>query len=286
MESSCVRTIPSQPLGIYKLWHVMALISLVCLQVDCIGNPQTVEAAIVNKQLTPLFQFEFDQQDKETVSELQIYIARGKQMVETFFEKPFCDSVTVVVCPSREVFTAAFPPEWGMSETECWMVAAGVADQLIVLSPRVWDQESCEHDPQDIQHVQGIVAHELVHVFHGQYNPTRDFTGAEEVGWFAEGLAVHVSGQLNQGHLAEPREAIEQGKAPTQLSEAWSGKYRYGVCGSLVAYMDRAFGRDTLRNMLAVTNQADLLALAGVTESELLYKWKEFVLAEKTVIHD
>jgi hypothetical protein len=32
--------------------------------------------------------------------------------------------------------------------------------------------------------------------------------------------------------------------------------------------------------MLAVTNQADLLALAGVTESKLLDEWKKFVVAK------
>ena len=240
--------------------YVLVLTSLACFKAGCFEKPRVVETVTGNEDPAPLFRFEFDERD---------------------FKMPFRDSVNVVVCPTRKVFTAAFPAEWGMSETQCWMVAAGAADQLIILSPRVWGQESCEHDPLDIRHVQGIVAHELVHVFHGQYNPTRDFTGAEEVGWFIEGLAVHVSGQLDQDHTAEPREAIDQGEAPTHLSEAWSGKYRYGVCGSLVAYMDSVFGRDTLRDMLAVTNQVDLLALAGVTESELLFRWKEFILTGK-----
>jgi len=186
----------------------------------------------------------------------------------------------VEVYPSRDKFTAAFPPEWGMSETACWMVAAGVTDRMIILSPRVWEVEACEHDPNDAQHVQDIVVHELVHVFHGQHNPTGDFTGAEEVGWFVEGLAVHVSGQLGHGHLAEPREAIEQGVAPTRLVDAWSGKYRYGVSGSLVAFMDQTYGREVIRRMLAVTNQAELLALAGVTEGELLDQWRQYVIAE------
>jgi len=124
------------------------------------------------------------------------------------------------------------------------------------------------------------MVHELVHVFHGQLNPTGDFTGAEEVGWFVEGLAVHVSGQLERGHLAEPREAINQGVAPVRLVDAWSGKYRYGVCGSLVAYLDVTYGREVIRKMLAVTNQADLLALVGVTESELLDQWRKFVTAD------
>lgn len=217
--------------------------------------------------------------DDEVAPALEADLAEGRRLIEEYFGMPFREGVTVEVYPSRADFTAAFPPQWGMTETACWMVAAGVADRLILLSPRVWGEEACEHDPHDAQHVRDIVVHELVHVFHGQHNPTGDFTGAEEVGWFAEGLAVHVSGQLGHGHLAEPREAVEGGLAPERLADAWSGKYRYGVCGSLVAYLDQRFGRDAIRKMLAATHQDELLGIIGETESQLLAGWASFVLA-------
>lgn len=228
---------------------------------------------------SPPFRLEIPPAEATVRAELETGLAEGRRAIESYFGVPFRAGASVEIFSSRAEFTAAFPPEWGMTETACWMVAAGVADRLLVLSPRDWATEACEHDAQDAQHVRDILVHELVHVFHGQHNPTGDFTGAEEVGWFAEGLAVHVSGQLRHGHLAEPRQAVELGLAPKRLADAWSGKYRYGVCGSLVAYLDATLGRDAIRKLLAVTRQAELLAIAGQTESELLEGWQRFVLA-------
>lgn len=261
-------------------YRVLVWVMLAILGAGCDGTSAPAPGAGHEAQEAPVFRFEFDPQDGAAVADLETYLSNGNELIEAYFGEPLRDGVVVEVYPSRDKFTAAFPPEWGMSETACWMVAAGVTDRMIILSPRVWEEEACEHDPNDAQHVQDIVVHELVHVFHGQHNPTGDFTGAEEVGWFVEGLAVHVSGQLGHGHLAEPREAIEQGVAPTRLVDAWSGKYRYGVSGSLVAFMDQTYGREVIRRMLAVTNQDELLALAGVTEDELLDQWRQFVVAE------
>ena len=157
------------------------------------------------------------------------------------------------------------------------MVAAGVADALRILSPRVWTTEACEHDPRDAEHVRGIVVHELTHVFHGQHNPTGDFTGAEEVGWFAEGLAVVVSGQLATGPRASALEAVDAGAVPRELEAAWSGAHRYGVCGTLVLYLDELLGRDRLFELLAATTEEEILRAAGMSEEELLVEWRAFV---------
>ncbi|MND07117.1 hypothetical protein D3C83_289140 [compost metagenome] len=46
-----------------------------------------------------------------------------------------------------------------------------------------------------------------------------------------------------------------------------------------MAYLEATRGRDAIRKMLAVTRQAELLAIAGQTESELLADWQKFVLA-------
>ena len=190
--------------------------------------------------------------------------------IEAFFGSAFGESYAVRVLPTRAAFDASFPPEWGVGKTQCWMVAFGVADRLHVLDPAVWKTEACEHDGDDVEHVRGIVAHELVHVFHGQNNPTRDFTGMDAMGWFPEGLAVLVSGQLAGHHAGAAREAIAAGVAPKCLEDAWSGEYRYGVSGSLVAYVDATFGRTTLVALLAATTEEELLERLGVGEEELL----------------
>lgn len=220
----------------------------------------------------------FDATDRATAGALRPMLDAGRRTVEAYFGASFPDPVAVTLAPDRAAFTAVLKAEWGVPETQCWMVGTGVADFLVIVSPRAWPAEACEHDAADSQHVQDIVTHELVHVYHGQRNPTRDFDGADEVGWFAEGLAVLVAGQLDRGRMSDPREAVRAGAAPTRLADAWSGRYRYAVSGSLVRYIDVTWGRDAVRDLLPVTTQAQLLARLGVTEQELLDRWKAWVV--------
>lgn len=207
---------------------------------------------------------------------LREYVAEGQRTVAAFFGSPYPDRFTVRLSPNRKAFTEFFRKKWNMSETQCWWVAAGVADTFIMLSPRVWPKEACEHDPKDEAHVKGIVIHELVHVFHGQHNPKVE--ELDEIGWFVEGLAAYVSGQLKMRHRGAARKAIESGAAPKRLSKAWSGAHRYGVAGSLVKYIDVTYGRDMIIKMLPVVSQTDLLGMIKLTESELLDAWHEFVM--------
>jgi hypothetical protein len=216
-------------------------------------------------------------------SRFEAWLATGRERVEAWFGKPFPEAVTVLVHPDRAAFTASFPAEWGLTDTQCWMVAYGVADRLSVLSPRVWRTEACEHDPDDEVHVQGIVTHELVHAFHGQHNVTRDFTGIEEaVGWFGEGLGVLVSGQLDDERLTGARRAVAEGRGPVRLTEAWSGPDRYGICGSLVAFLAERVGRDGVLRLLAATSLEEFLEAAGLDEPALLDAWRASLLADES----
>jgi hypothetical protein len=212
-------------------------------------------------------------------AELRAFIPEAKARIERFFGKPFAEPIRVTLAPDRAAFNAVFPKAWGMDKTECWMVGVGVADFLALLSPADWGKEACDHDAADKWQVQSIVVHELVHMYHGQHNPTRDFTGADDIGWFVEGLAVYASGQLDHDRLARPEEAIRNGAEPTSLAKAWSGKYRYGVSGSLVAYIDATYGRETLNALLPATAQAQILGRLGLSEADLLARWKTWVIS-------
>jgi hypothetical protein len=203
-------------------------------------------------------------------------LVEGMQAVSDTLGLPWQQPLTVAIVPDRAAFTASFPPEYGLTETECWMVAWAVADRLTVLSPSDWRAEACEHDPDDTEHLTLLLRHELVHALHGQHNPTRDFTGMDAMGWFVEGLATYASGQLELEHAEDARHAVAEGKAPQALADAWSGRYRYGVSGSLVLYLDQRCGRDALRRMMAATTQGELLAIAGLDEDELLRAWAEW----------
>lgn len=204
----------------------------------------------------------------------------GQAQVEAFFGKPFPETIHLTVAPDRKAFDAAFPASWGMTATECWMVGLGVADFLVILSPSDWDKEACDHHADDDAEVSGLVAHELTHVYHGQMNPTRDFTGANDIGWFVEGVAVLAAGQLSEDRLQRATARVRLGEGPKALAEVWTGPDRYGLAGSMAAYIDHTYGRETLAGLLPLTRQADVLAKLGVDESRLLADWRAWLLAQ------
>jgi hypothetical protein len=201
--------------------------------------------------------------------------SRERSTVERYFGSPFAREFAVEVFADRASFDRSLPSEWGLAPTQCWMVACGVGDSLRALDPAVWRTQACEHDGRDAEHVRWIVVHELVHVFHGQRNPSPDFSDAQGLDWFVEGLAVLASGQLESGHLAPAAEALAAGLAPADLASAWSGKHRYAVCGTLVRELERRCGRARMLDLLAARTNEELLAAAGVSEAELLAGWRE-----------
>jgi hypothetical protein len=164
------------------------------------------------------------EQYKEFAALLRPYLQQGRKKVEQFFGQPFKKSFEVEVFPDRAAFDEYFRKRWKLPKTAAWMVASGVADRMTILSPRVWKTQAAEHDPTDAGHVRDLIAHELVHVYHGQCNPRPDFDGMDDCGWLVEGLAVYVSGQLERSHRTAARDAIKAGKAPTRFADAWSGR--------------------------------------------------------------
>lgn len=205
-------------------------------------------------------------------------VAVGRQRIEAFFGERFASPVNVVVASDRASFDRALPAAWGIAPSQCWMVGVGVAESLYLLSPSAWAHDACEHRG-DAAEVQGIVTHELTHSFHGQHNPTRDFTGMDDAGWFVEGLAVLVSGQLDDAHAGDARAAIAANAAPAALADAWSGRYRYGVSGSMVRFIDVTYGRRTLVTLLPETSNQQILERLHLSEAEFLSRWRTWASA-------
>ena len=83
--------------------------------------------------------------------------------------------------------------------------------------------------------------------------------------------------EISPGRAAE---AIAAGEAPAELAEAWSGPYRYGVSGSLVAWIDDHWGRATLREALEFTSWKEFEARLGMTEPEFLAGWENWVTSD------
>lgn len=199
--------------------------------------------------------------------------------LEDYFKHPFSRPVTATVLPDRAAFDAATPPAWGIAPSQCWMVGVGAADRLLLLSPAAWATEACDHKPDDADEARSILRHEMAHVYHGQHNPTGDFTGMDEAGWFVEGLAVLTSGQLDERRMAQARAAVAEGKGPAALADAWSGPARYGVGGSLVQFIDATWGRAMLFDLMGETSNAGILARLGLSEREFLTRWQAWLTA-------
>jgi hypothetical protein len=218
--------------------------------------------------------------DRAEIAAIRADVESQRRHIEAFFAAPFPRRFTVRVFPDRDALTAHWRAAWRQPDfqAQCWMVGNGLADEFSLLSPSRWRDQACEHDPADRAGLRRLISHELVHTYHSQINPRlADDATAEAVGWFIEGLATYVSGQLDDGHLAPASEAITRGKAPTELAHAFEGKYCYGVTGSLVAYIDRTRGRATLNRLLRAASQAEILAALGTTEADLLTAWRASV---------
>lgn len=230
-----------------------------------------------------LFTMHFESTDQNIAPLISRTLSQRAKTIEHFFGKPFAKKFEVRILANRAALNTYWSEAWNIPglKTECWMVASGTAKELTILSPNAWSEDACEHTIADTLKTQLLLAHELTHVYHGQYNPQPEFEGLDAIGWFVEGLAVLVSGQLDAGHLAAAKEAIEHGKAPTQLANAWSGKYRYGVSGSLVQHIENRYGREKLISLLSSTSEKEILDELQLTEQELLTQWQKAVIEQQ-----
>ncbi|HYE57652.1 MAG TPA: hypothetical protein VD948_04065 [Rhodothermales bacterium] len=204
------------------------------------------------------------------------YGSTGKTVVEAFFERRV-DSFTLHLYPDRPALTAYWRQAWGQPTLvpECWMIASGDRRGVAMLSPGVWRAQACGHDPDDADHVERIVAHEIVHVLHRQTNGAS--VGSHIPQWLWEGLAVYASGQLNARARADVKAAVERGSVPARLDHIMAAPNGYALAGSLVGYLDVAYGRDRTRALLHVTSQAELLDGLGLSEDTLMARWQAYV---------
>lgn len=262
-----------------------ALSGLVLLVGSCASPPRDapVSRAVADAAIEPVYHA--DPIDGDVVDVVMKDLSTGRDRIRTYFGRDFALPFDVHVLPTRAAFDAFFRERWGIDETECWWVAAGLASDLVLLSPRVWATDACDHDPGDASHVREIVMHELVHVYHGQKNP--GFEELEEIGWFIEGLATLVSGQLDDGRRERLRDALAAGEVElARLEDAWSGPHRYAIAGSLVELIEATRGRDAVIDLLPARTESEILAAVGWTEEEMIAGWRRFVLDRTAVAPD
>lgn len=221
----------------------------------------------------------FSLNDTMIIGSLVTFFDVGIEKIEGFFGNSFKEKFGTIIHPSRESLDKQWENDWGMEgfKSECWMVGSGVADQFDLLSPSVWEDEACEHNPQDQDEIQQIITHELMHVYHGQQNADSYFDGMQEMGWFIEGAAVFIAEQLNEDKIQEVKTLISEDRAPRTLHSAFEGKFRYAVCGSMVLYIHKQQGAEFLFSLLKAGTNKEVLTALNTTETKFLNDWKNFI---------
>lgn len=233
------------------------------------------------------FVLHYHASDKEFITGYVQMMQTGRKAVQAFFDNRYRSLFEIYIHPGRASLDSTWQKDWNMPQfrSECWMVASGVASRLDLLSLQQWRSQSCEHDERNRAETQQLLTHELVHVYHGQINPGKDFSATDKLDWFVEGLAAYVSGQINQSKRRQVREAITENKIPSSLDDFWKGSIRYQLSGCLVRYIDKTWGRKKLAALLRLTTKQSLLAALHVKEAELIAGWKQFeIKGHKTQI--
>ena len=221
----------------------------------------------------------FKSPDKQNTRDYNKIVQHGVASVNHFFSSPYKKEFDVFIHPNRTSLDSTWQQDWNMPDfkSECWMVASGTATKLDMISPKMWDKESCEHHFADTKKTQQLITHELVHVYHGQLNASPDFSNTEGIDWFVEGLATYASGQCDSLRIAEVKKAIAENKIPESLDDFWKGKIKYGLSGSVVMFIDYKYGRTQLRELLPFNKKADILNALKSTEPNLLEAWKSYM---------
>ena len=227
------------------------------------------------------FTLNYTAKDTSLIDEYQKLIATGLKNVEKFFDDQYKNKFDVFIYPDRRSLDSTWRNDWKLPgfKSECWMVASGVSKKIDILSPETWDTGSCEHKYAQKEQTQQLVTHELVHVFHGQLNVSPDFDDVKNIDWFIEGLATYASGQCDSNRVMEVIEAIKNEKTPSSIDQFWTGKSKYALSGTMVMYIDKKYGRNKIKGLLAFNDKQRVLQALGTTEIELLSGWKEYMLS-------
>lgn len=217
--------------------------------------------------------------DEKNIVEYKDFIEAGKKTVEEFFQGPYDNDFSIYIHPSRISLDSTWQKDWNMPgfKSQCWMVASGVSSQLDIISPKKWDSLACEHSYSNSIKTQQLIAHELVHVYHGQQNKSPDFSDISGIDWFVEGLAVYASGQCDTERIADVKNAVSENNIPENLSDFWTGKLKYGLSGTVVMFLDKKYGREMLISLLRFNDIKDITSQLNTSEEEILKDWKKYI---------
>jgi hypothetical protein len=203
-------------------------------------------------------------------------IRNGERLATTFFAGASMQPYTIEIYPDRAGLIAHWRVvrEFSWPQSPCWLIASAWATELDLLSPRVWSRDACGHDGNDTTHIRNVLAHEVVHVIHGQLGQHATLSTMLSAQWLTEGLAVYITGVLETEYAGVVQARLAAGFAPSTLAEVWNEPANYPLSGSIVRYIDRRYGRTVLRDLLSARSTTEVLTRLGVGEAELLTAWR------------
>jgi hypothetical protein len=90
-------------------------------------------------------------------------------------------------------------------------------------------------------------------------------------------LATFASRQCDTSRISEVKKVISENKIPKGLDNFWTGNIKYGLCGSVVKYIDYKYGRKKLKQLLPLNKKSTILSVLKTTKTELLNGWQKYI---------
>lgn len=238
------------------------------------SDPGAPQKAIT--QNTP-YLMHYDAVDELQAKQIAHWLDHGQKDINLFFDSGFKKKFEVFIFSERDSLDQQWQKDWNMPDfkSQCWMVASGIAHRLDILSPRIWKTQACEHNSKDTLATKKLIVHELVHVFHGQHNPSPTFENVENIDWLVEGLAVYASGQLDKERYQRAKNYMLAEEGPNSLADIWKGEHKYGLAGSMVKFIDDTYGRKTVVQLIGFTKVNAVLGALQISEEDLIMQWKQ-----------
>lgn len=264
-----------------KIIICLLVVSSICCQ-QHIKNEEsaiTIESSNTNwlKIEEQAYTLHYTPIDKQQVQQMLGWFKIGRKNIINFFGEDYKKKFDIYIFNERDSLDKQWQKDWNMPEfkSQCWMVASGIAHRLDIISPRIWKTQACEHDENDTIALKKLITHELIHVYHGQNNPSPTFDNIENIDWFVEGIAVYGSGQLDDERYKKAQSYILEEGGPDKLADIWKGEHRYGLAGSILKFIDDKYGREILVKLITYTKATEILNVLDISEEELIKEWKQ-----------
>lgn len=201
---------------------------------------------------------------------------KAQQVVESAIGSRLKKPLNIVLCKDEKEFFDLQPKGWFIPK---WVIGTAFPSKRLILlrSPDHWNLKF-----SDIPH---LLSHEFAHV--ALYDA---LGGKRTPKWFDEGLAFHISGELNlYQRSALTRASFLGGFIPLSELEhsfpATKSKARiaYATSANMVSYLTKRYGRDGIRTIIRnfSEDQTDfdeaVYKVTGLTILELEQDWLKTV---------